>query len=62
MHSYVKFSRKAHKKKLQTLESKDDVREYVVDDYTILYLVTGDRVVFLAIKHHRQLSFDLRGL
>jgi len=37
----------------------DDLREFVVDDYLLLYLLRGDRIIFLAIKHHRQLSFDL---
>ena len=32
-----------------------------MDDYLVLYLIRGDRVVFLSIKHHRQLSFDLKG-
>jgi hypothetical protein len=34
----------------------------VVDDYPALYLVRGREIIFLAIKHHRQLSFDLRRL
>jgi plasmid stabilization system protein ParE len=38
----------------------DDLREFTVDDYIILYLVRSRRIYFLAIKHHRQLSFDLR--
>ncbi|MBI2211089.1 MAG: type II toxin-antitoxin system RelE/ParE family toxin [Deltaproteobacteria bacterium] len=44
------------------LKADDDMREFVVDDYLILYLVRQNRVIFLAIKHHRQLSFDLRRL
>lgn len=43
-----------------TLRKGDDLREFVVDDYIILYLVRRNRLYFLAIKHHRQLSFDLR--
>jgi hypothetical protein len=31
----------------------------ILQDYVALYLLRGDRVVFLSIKHHRQLSFDL---
>ena len=38
----------------------DDLREFVMDDYLVLYLVRRHQVVFLAVKHHRQLSFDLR--
>jgi plasmid stabilization system protein ParE len=44
------------------LRKGDDVREFVVDDYIILYLVRSNRLYFLAIKHHRQLSFDFRRL
>ncbi|MGH7168306.1 MAG: type II toxin-antitoxin system RelE/ParE family toxin [Nitrospiraceae bacterium] len=42
------------------LEVNDDLREFIMDDYVILYLIRGFRIVFLAIKHHRQLSFDMR--
>ena len=42
------------------LQDGDDIRELIVDDFLILYLVRGNRVVFLSIKHHRQLSYDLR--
>jgi plasmid stabilization system protein ParE len=39
----------------------DDLREFVMDDYLVLYLVRRGQVIFLAVKHHRQLSFDLKG-
>ena len=42
------------------MESSDDLRECLMDEYLLLYLVRGERIVFLAIKHHRQLSFDLK--
>ena len=44
------------------LRKGDDLREFVVDDYIILYLIRRGRLYFLAIKHHRQLSFDFRCL
>lgn len=44
------------------LRKGDDLREFVVDDYIVLYLVRRRRLYFLAIKHHRQLSFDFRRL
>jgi plasmid stabilization system protein ParE len=48
-------------RKLRSLLRKtDDLREFVVDDYLVLYLLRGKEIIFLAIKHHRQLSFDLR--
>ncbi|MEI8573588.1 type II toxin-antitoxin system RelE/ParE family toxin [Methylomonas sp. LW13] len=37
------------------------VREYVLEDYLLLYLPT-DAVYLLAIKHYQQLSYDLAGL
>src|SRR3972149_113976 len=44
------------------LRKGDDLRDFVVDDYVVLYLVRRSRLYFLAIKHHRQLSFDFRRL
>jgi hypothetical protein len=41
------------------LREGDDLREFILDEYLLLYLVRTARVIFLAIKHHRQLSFDL---
>jgi plasmid stabilization system protein ParE len=41
------------------LKRQDDIREFIMDDYLLLYLVRKGQVVFLPIKHHRQLSFDL---
>ncbi|MDN5942092.1 MAG: type II toxin-antitoxin system RelE/ParE family toxin [Nitrospira sp.] len=42
------------------LDKGDDLREFVMDDYLALYLVRQHQVIFLAMKHHRQLSFDLK--
>jgi plasmid stabilization system protein ParE len=44
----------------EAIEKNDDLREFLVDDYLVLYLIRGLRIVFLSIKHQRQLSFDLR--
>jgi hypothetical protein len=41
------------------LKKRDKLREFIVDDDLVLYLFRGTRVIFLSIKHHRQLSFDL---
>jgi len=38
---------------------KSELREYILGDYLVLYLVEANDVTLLAIKHHRQLSFDL---
>jgi ParE toxin of type II toxin-antitoxin system, parDE len=49
-------------KQLRTLlDKQDDLREFVMDEYLVLYLVRRGQVIFLAVKHHRQLSFDLKG-
>lgn len=46
---------------LHRLLGKDDeVKEYIMDEHLILYLVRRDKIVFLSVKHHRQLSFDLK--
>jgi hypothetical protein len=37
----------------------DDLREFILDEYLLLYLVRRNQVIFLSIKQHRQLSFDL---
>ena len=42
------------------LQDGDAIRELIVDDFLILFLVRGDQIVFLSIKHHRQLSYDLK--
>jgi plasmid stabilization system protein ParE len=42
------------------LKRGESLREFILDDHLVLYLIQQDRIVFLAIKHHRQLSFDLR--
>lgn len=42
------------------LGKEDDLREFVTDEYLLLYLVRRGQVIFLAVKHHRQLSFDLK--
>lgn len=42
------------------LQPGDDLREFGFDDYILLYLVRRKRIYLVAIKHHRQLSLDLR--
>jgi hypothetical protein len=43
------------------LGEKVSLREYITGDYLVLYAVRGRDVYLLSIKHHRQLSFDLKG-
>jgi plasmid stabilization system protein ParE len=42
-----------------SLQPGDEVREFIFDNYLLLYLVREEQLFFLSIKHHRQLSFDL---
>ena len=49
------------KKLRSSLRKGDDLRELIVDEHLVLYLIRGNRLVFLSIKHHRQLSLDLQG-
>jgi ParE toxin of type II toxin-antitoxin system, parDE len=36
------------------------IREYIHDEFVMLYTVGDDGLFLLSIRHHRQLSFDLR--
>ena len=40
------------------LADPDGLREYIMNSYLVLYLQSGDNFYLLAIKHHKQLSFD----
>lgn len=37
-----------------------ELREYIAGNYLVLYALFEETVFLLSIKHHRQLSFDLR--
>lgn len=39
----------------------DAIREYVLNDYLLLYALIGGTIYLLAIRHQRQLSFDFDG-
>lgn len=59
-HSIRSAESRALLRKLKAkMEKGDELREFVVEEYLILYLLRGTRIIFLSIKHHRQLSFDL---
>lgn len=49
----------ALRQQLQALAGGGELREYLLPDYLVLYLRQETVVYLLAIKHHRQLSFDL---
>lgn len=45
--------------KLSTLTTDPDaLREYILADYLVLYAQIGGLLYLLAIRHHRQISFD----
>ena len=46
------------KKRLAKLGRTGEFREYVMDDYLVLYIILESVAYLLAIKHHKQLSFD----
>jgi plasmid stabilization system protein ParE len=50
--------------KLHALEATSgrngEIREYIADEYLLLYAVRATVIFLLAIRHHYQLSFDLR--
>lgn len=37
----------------------EGLREFIKGDYLVLYWIRKNEIIFLSIKHHRQLSFDL---
>ena len=39
----------------------DALREYLLKDYFLPYVLIGEAIYLLAIRHPRQLSFDFEG-
>ncbi len=52
-------TRAARRRLRRLIRPGDDLREFILDEYLLLYLVRRSQSIFLSIKHHRQLSFDL---
>lgn len=48
--------------KLTRIAGNAEIREYVLERYLMLYAFTGKEVFLLAIRHHKQLSFDFKAL
>jgi len=46
--------------KLQEQLGNTQLREYIHDDYLILYAASNRQVFLLSIKHHKQLTFDFK--
>ena len=56
---------RAIKRKLKSLTSlakDDEIREYVMSHYLLLYARFDNTIYLLSIRHHRQLSFDFQSL
>ena len=47
-----------HAKLLALTTDPEALREYILADYLVLYAQIDGKLYLLAIKHHRQLSFD----
>lgn len=50
----------ALKKRLVKLDRTGELREYVMNDYLVLYVILNSVAYLLAIKHHKQLAFDFK--
>ena len=48
--------------RLARLAKDAEIREYVLDDYLLLYALVKSDVYLLSIRHHKQLSFDFAHL
>jgi plasmid stabilization system protein ParE len=48
--------------KLRAIAQDGELREYVMTNYLVLYARLDATVYLLAIKHHRQISFDFESL
>jgi len=48
-------------KRIKSKAGNTSIREYIFDQYLILYAIVGGHLYLLSIKHHAQLSFDLSG-
>lgn len=45
-------------KQLAQLDTITGIREYILDDYLLLYATAANTIYLLSIRHHKQLSFD----
>ena len=48
--------------KLGKIDGNAEIREYVLQNYLLLYAFTGKEIFLLAIRHHKQLSLDFKAL
>jgi hypothetical protein len=45
---------------VEKLGSSRELREVVLDDLLVLYAVDANTLTLLAVRHHRQMGYDLR--
>ncbi|MBK7656022.1 MAG: type II toxin-antitoxin system RelE/ParE family toxin [Betaproteobacteria bacterium] len=43
---------------LAQIAAQAELREYLMQDYLVLYALVRDDVYLLSVRHHKQLSFD----
>ena len=48
----------ALQQQLAQIAADAELREYLMQDYLVLYALAHDDVYLLSIRHHKQLSFD----
>ena len=56
----VETSSEGIQRDLAAISSGAELREYLLSHYLLLYIVDGEQLTQLSIRHHRQLSFDLQ--
>jgi hypothetical protein len=55
----VRNAANALRARLEAVANGDgELREYLFDEYLILYLRRGEVIELLSVRHHRQISFD----
>lgn len=47
---------------LVKIDRNAEIREYMLQHYLLLYAFAGKEIFLLAIRHHKQLSFDFKAL
>lgn len=55
----VANSSEAVQRALTGISTRAELREYLLAHYLLLYVLDGEQLTLLSIRHHRQLSFDL---
>jgi hypothetical protein len=48
----------ALQQQLAQIAAQAELREYLMQDYLVLYALVRDDVYLLSVRHHKQLSFD----